>query len=263
MRVYACQINCVWEDKAATNRVVSTLIERAAPVPGSLLVLPETYATGFSMNVNLTTEPVGGETQRFLSELAKQHDIYVTAGVVVRDAAGIARNQSVTFSPDGTEIGRYSKIFPFTRGKEHTVHAAGNSVETFACGPFTAAPFVCFDLRFPEIFRTAAIAGANLITVIASWPMPRTEHWMALLRARAIENQCYVVGVNRCGTDPGFTFEGRSQIIDPSGKIIADAGNGEGVVSAELDIEYLKAYRADLPFLADLRPAYINAPGAE
>ena len=259
MRVYCCQIDCVWENKQKTNAVVQSLAERANPQPGSLFVLPETYATGFTMNTNCSAEFAAHETQEFMGSLA-QFKIWVTAGIVVKDASGVCRNQSVTVGPDGFEVGRYSKIFPFTRGKEHTVHAAGSRVVSFPVGEFTMAPFVCYDLRFPEIFRAAALQGTNLITVIASWPMPRTDHWMALLRARAIENQSYVVGVNRCGSDPFFIYEGRSIIIDPSGKVAADAGNAEGIVSAELDLNYLKAYRADLPFLADLRADYINPP---
>jgi omega-amidase len=260
MRVYCCQIDCVWEDKQKTNAVVQGLAERVNPEPSSLFILPETYATGFTMDTECSAEATDGETLQFISGLARRFGIWVTAGIVVKDASGVCRNQSVTVGPDGSEVGRYSKIFPFTRGKENTVHAAGSRVVSFPVGEFTMAPFVCFDLRFPEIFRAAALQGTNLITVIASWPMPRTEHWMALLRARAIENQSYVVGVNRCGTDPFFTYEGRSMVIDPSGKVLADAGNAEGVVSAELDLTFLKSYRADLPFLADLRPEYLNPP---
>jgi predicted amidohydrolase len=115
------------------------------------------------------------------------------------------------------------------------------------------APFICYDLRFPEHFRTAARHGAQLITVIASWPIARIQHWVTLLQARAIENQAYVAGTNRCGTDPKFTYTGRSLIVSPKGEILADAGNAETVISADLSLDDLLAYRKDLPFLADMR----------
>ena len=118
---------------------------------------------------------------------------------------------------------------------------------------FAVSPFICYDLRFPEHFRVAARRGAQLITVIASWPVARIQHWVTLLQARAIENQAYVAGVNRCGTDPKLSYNGRSLIVSPRGDILADAGNGECVISAGLNLKELLAYRAELPFLADMR----------
>src|SRR5690606_28262256 len=109
----------------------------------------------------------------------------------------------------------------------------------FSWQGFTVAPFICYDLRFPEIFRHAVQRGANLIPVIACFPQARELHWMALLRARAIENQLYIAGVNRCGSDPKLAYSGRSMIIDPKGEILADAGNGESVIGAEVSLSDL------------------------
>jgi predicted amidohydrolase len=115
-----------------------------------------------------------------------------------------------------------------------------------------AAPFICYDLRFPEVFRAAARRGAEIFLVIANWPDRREQHWVTLLQARAIENLAYVVGVNRSGRDPEHVYPGRSMIIDPHGKILADAGGGEAVISAEIDPAEVRNWRRDFPALADM-----------
>jgi predicted amidohydrolase len=152
---------------------------------------------------------------------------------------------------NGREVARYAKMRPFK--------LAGESVEPGAepvlveCGEFKLAPAVCYDLRFPELFRAGVKRGANLFAVIANWPTPRLDHWLTLLKARAIENQAYVIGVNRVGRDPNAEYPGRSQIIGPRGDILADAGNAEGVISAELNLPALESYRREFPALQDAR----------
>lgn len=119
------------------------------------------------------------------------------------------------------------------------------------------ALFICYDLRFPELFRAAALGAApELYLVIASWPDKRIAHWMALLRARAIENQAYVLGVNRVGSDPAHGYNGRSLLVDPWGEVVSDAGAGEGCCAGELDLARLRDYREKLPFLKDLRDSW-------
>jgi predicted amidohydrolase len=159
----------------------------------------------------------------------------------------------VVFSPEGRELARYAKIQTFTIGGETAAYEAGNEPTLFTWAGFAVAPFICYDLRFPEHFRAATRLGAQLITVISSWPVARIEHWVALLRARAIENQAYVAGCNRCGTDPKLTYNGRSLIVSPKGEVLADAGDGEKVIHADVDLTALLAYRKELPFLADMR----------
>ncbi|MEM7603581.1 MAG: nitrilase-related carbon-nitrogen hydrolase, partial [Verrucomicrobiota bacterium] len=111
---------------------------------------------------------------------------------------------------------------------------------------------ICYDLRFPELFRRATAGGAELIVVIASWPTVRMEHWLTLLKARAIENLAYVVGVNRCGSDPNVDYPGRSVVIDPFGEILADAGGEDGLVGVEIDLARVRDWRAEFPALKDL-----------
>ncbi len=254
MQVLACQFNISWEDKAANYAHSCALVDGANPQPGSLLVLPEMFATGFSMHLEIIAETIDGPTQAFLSTLAAEHRCYVVAGVVTRHTDGRGRNEAVVIDPNGREIARYCKRHPFTLGGESRNFVAGNETVVVPIGPLLVAPTICYDLRFPETYRKAAQRGAQLVLVIASWPVARVSHWRALLVARAIENQAYVVGVNRIGRDPHLAHNGQSLIVDPSGRILADAEDGERVIGAELELEPLLAYRRDLPFLTDIRP---------
>lgn len=253
MKIYCVQFDIAWENKAQNFARVETLLTQAHPEPGSLVLLPEMFATGFSMNVATIEEGPGGETERFLSGAAKNFRAFLLAGVVTKGSDGRARNQSLVINPEGRELARYSKMQPFTPGGETQHYAAGVAPLLFDWQGWAVSPFICYDLRFPEHFRTATRLGAQLLTVIASWPVARIQHWVTLLQARAIENQCYVAGVNRCGSDPQLRFSGRSIIVSPKGEILADAADGEGVISAEVSLDELKAYRKELPFLADMR----------
>jgi omega-amidase len=177
-------------------------------------------------------------------------------GVVTSAPDGRGYNQAVVVGPDGTALARYSKMQPFSLGGEAKNYTAGDQPVFFAWQGLIVAPFICYDLRFPELFRSAVRGGAQLFTVIANWPHMRIHHWVTLLQARAIENQAYVAGVNRCGTDPKFTYNGRSIIVDPHGTILADAGDGEGMISAEISPEIVNKWRAEFPALQDIRPAF-------
>lgn len=253
MRVLACQLDSVWEDKAANHRKVEALLEGRRDLAGALIVLPEMFAVGFSMNVAAIQEGAARETERFLAGLAARHGAGVLGGVVTAAADGRGRNQAVAFAPDGREFARFGKVHSFLLD-EPKHYQEGGALALFAWGGLLVAPAICYDLRFPELFREAARRGAELFAVIASWPSEREEHWVTLLRARAIENQAYVVGVNRCGRDPRRAYPGRSLIVDARGQVLADAGRGESVVAAELDPEALRAWRREFPALADMRP---------
>jgi omega-amidase len=254
MKIIAVQLDIVWENKPGNHAKVRALLDRARPERDSLVLLPEMFATGFSMNVPVISESHSRETLRFLSETARQFGIYLVGGVVNQDRDGLGRNEAVVFSPDGSELHRYAKMQPFTLGGESGHYAPGPCVTTFRCHDFTVAPFICYDLRFPELFRLATRRGATLLTVIANWPIARVEHWTTLLRARAIENLAYVVGVNRVGTDPKLAYPGRSMIIDPKGNVLADAGDRECTIAADLDARIVQDWRRDFPALEDMRP---------
>jgi predicted amidohydrolase len=254
--MFCCQTDIVWEDKKANYSRVHALLAAARIPKGSLVALPEMFATGFTMNVGTAAESADGPTAHFLAEEARNLGVFLMGGLVTATPRGRGRNQAVVFGPDGTELARYTKIQPFTLGGESAHYEAGNGVVTLACGGAMLAPFVCYDLRFPEVFRVATRRGAEILVVIANWPVKRIQHWVTLLQARAVENQCYVAGVNRCGEDPELSYSGRTIIVGPSGDILADAGDTERVISAELDLPGLRALREGLPFLKDMRDDY-------
>jgi predicted amidohydrolase len=254
MKIHCVQLNIQWEDKLANFRRVETLLRATPPARDSMVLLPEMFATGFSMEVGVVRDRRDRETERFLAGVAKEFGVWVTGGLVTAPAGGRGNNVSVTVNPDGRVVARYAKLQPFTPGGEADHYDAGDRVVTWNWQGVTVAPFICYDLRFPEHFRAAARAGAQLFTVIANWPVGRIHHWVTLLQARAIENQAFVAGVNRCGNDPKLAYNGRSLIVGPKGEILSDAGNGESVIGAELDLAALEEYRREFPFLKDMRP---------
>ena len=253
MKIIAVQLDIAWEDKPANHAKVRRLLDTQRPEAGSLVLLPEMFSTGFSMNVAGVHDTETNADRGFLRELARSLRCTVIGGLVTRDADGKGQNHALVVSPEGEERACYTKLHPFAPGKEAMHYVGGADVCTFEWAGFTVAPFVCYDLRFPEAFRRATRVGANLLTVIANWPAARIEHWITLARARAIENQAYVVAVNRCGNDPWLAYPGRSLIVDPKGNVLADAGDGERVIGADVDLAALQAYRKEMPFLADMR----------
>ncbi len=255
VNVIAIQFDIAWENKAANFKKVRDLLGQAKPASDSLVVLPEMFATGFTMNTKTMAEAYGGETETFLAGCSQSFGVWIVAGVPMRNGHGISRNKALVFSPEGKLAAYYSKMRPFTLGGEADHYTAGKGPIVFQWGECMVSPFVCYDLRFPEIFRQAAAQSKpQLYTVIASWPEKRIHHWVRLLQARAIENQAYVVGANRVGKDPYYNYPGRSIIVDPNGEIIADAGDQETIIHATLDLAMLAKYRAGLPFLADMKP---------
>jgi predicted amidohydrolase len=253
MKVYCLQLDIVWEDKRQNHDRVAQMLASVRPEPGSLVVLPEMFATGFSMNVKIVTDSETAETSDFLSAAARTHEVFILGGLVTSDTAGKGRNQAVVFDPLGDEVVRYTKIQPFSPGGESQYYEAGRETALFDWGGFRVSPFICYDLRFPEHFRAAMHSGATMYAVIANWPDTRAVHWSSLLRARAIENQAMVVGVNRCGRDPGLSYAGGSVIIDASGETLIEAGDIECVVSCDVDPQSAADYRRQLPFLEDAR----------
>ncbi|MEN3940807.1 nitrilase-related carbon-nitrogen hydrolase [Prosthecobacter sp. SYSU 5D2] len=251
MHIHAVQLDPVWENKQASFAKVHALLAGAPPLPGSLIVLPEMFATGFSHQLAVTREPEGGETESFLKAVAAQWQCAVLGGVVTPGPEGKGYNQAVAVAPDSRILARYTKVHPFSYGPEAEVHAPGIGPVVFEWAGIKMVPLICYDLRFPELAREALKQGAELFIYIAAWPARRTGHWLALLQARAIENQAYVLGVNRCGQEPETGYSGRSSVIDPQGVIIADASDGEKVLTAELRPETVRSWRREFPAVKD------------
>src|SRR5580704_12965325 len=159
MQVIACQLDIAWEDKPANYVRVRDMLSKVAVPAGALIVLPEMFATGYSMHVAAIAEPPDGQTQQFLSGLARELRSFVIGGVAMQGSQGRGRNEALVFGPEGQTLTRYCKLYPFSLAGETKHYEAGQRTESFAWQEMRVAPFVCYDLRFPEIFRQAARRG--------------------------------------------------------------------------------------------------------
>jgi predicted amidohydrolase len=251
MKVAAIQHDIDWEDGTATRKRVTPLIAQAAAAGARLIALTEMYATGFSMRPDRIAEDEGGPSEQFLVDKARQHGCWLAGSVAQRSHDGQPRNVAVLAAPDGT-VHRYAKIHPFSYAGEHERYAAGTEFLTVAVEGVNVSVFVCYDLRFADEFWALA-HDTDLYVVVANWPAPRREHWRTLLRARAIENQAYVLGVNRVGAVKDLDHVGDSAIIDPLGRTLIEASIGEAVLVADVTPQYVNEVRETLPFLRDRR----------
>lgn len=252
MKVAAIQHDIDWKDALATQQRVTPAIAGAAASGASLIVLSEMFATGFSSAAADIAEPEDGPTIEFVREQARTLAVWVAGSVAVLDAAsGRAHNRFVAAGPAGEWI-TYDKRHPFSYADEHLEFVPGDDVVSFTVEGVRVTPFVCYDLRFADDFWAAG-PTTDLFVVPANWPASRRRHWSSLLVARAIENQCYVVGVNRVGAADGLTYAGDSAIIDPTGEVLVSAAGVETVLVAEVDVAVVAETRRRFPFLQDRR----------
>ena len=251
MKVAAIQHDIMFEDPAATRAHVTGLIAEAAAVGSRLIVLTEMFDTGFTMRPEVVAEDEGGPSEQFLIDKAGQHEAWVIASIAQRGPDGRYRNNAVVAGPDGSAH-RYAKIHPFSYDGEHEHYAAGSDHLTVDIDGMRTSLFICYDLRFANEFWEQAPV-TDLYVVPANWPEGRRDDWRALLRARAIENQAYVVGVNRVGIAKELAYRGDSAIIDPLGLTLAEANVGEAVLTADVAAEAVAKVRAEFPFLRDRR----------
>ena len=252
MRVAAVQHDVAWEDRAATLARLEPQLRAAAGAGARLVVLTEMFTTGFSMEPERVAEPEGGPSTDFLRTEAAELGVWLAGSVPVRpDAGGRPVNRLLLAGPGG-ELHHYDKIHPFTYSGEHEHYAAGTGRITVDVEGVRVTPFVCYDLRFADEFWAEA-GGTDCYVVVANWPAARRTHWQALLVARAIENQAYVVGVNRVGDGGGLHYAGDSRIVDPLGEVLAAGAGGETILLADVDPDVVAETRKRYPFLADRR----------
>jgi predicted amidohydrolase len=252
VKVAGIQHDIVWEDPAANFARLAPRIAEAAQTGARLIVLSEMFSTGFSMDVDRVSEPIDGPSTRFLVEQAAAHRVWVCGSLPERPAGqALPSNQLVLAGPDGA-VHRYAKIHPFSYAHEQDHYRAGTEHVTVDVEGVRVTVFVCYDLRFADEFWTCAY-DTDCYVVVANWPEARREHWRTLLRARAIENQAYVVGVNRVGQGGPLEYVGDSMVVDPLGEILAEAIGSEAVISADVDPAHVADVRARFPFLADRR----------
>ncbi len=252
MRVALIQMDIAWENPKANHARAEEHLRRAAEAGADLAILPEMFATGFSMNAAKIAQPPGGSTETWLRAAARRLSLHVIAGVA-ESSSPLPVNNALLISPRG-EVQRYSKLHPFSLVGEEKHFRGGDGVVTWNLGGVRLTPQVCYDLRFPEPFRVAA-GETDVFIVIANWPDRRRLAWQTLVRARAIENQAYLVAVNRVGEDgDGVHFAGDSAAISPWGEVLASAAEIETVLIVDIDPKEVADARAKFTALADRRP---------
>ncbi len=261
MKVAALQTDIVWEDPTANFAALRPRLREAAETGARLLVLPELFACGFSMNTAAIAESRDGESTAFLLDQARELGVWVCGSVPARQEEGALPHNSFVWAGPTGELHRYEKLHPFTYDGEHEHYATGTQLARVEIEGVRFTPFVCYDLRFADEFWQTA-GATDCYVVVANWPEPRREHWRVLLRARAIENQAYVVGVNRVGQAEGgrrSPYAGDSAIIDPSGVVLAEAGREAALLVAEVDPVRVRETRAAFPVLQDRRTHRVGA----
>jgi predicted amidohydrolase len=248
MKISVIQTNLSWENKQANFRNLEKIIKPLTNTT-DLVILPETFNTGFSMNPEGLGENEDGETFRWLTTMA-EYGSYGICGSYIVNHEGKSYNRWVFVSPE-IEKQYYNKRHLFSIGGEGKLFTNGKSRLVFNFRGFRISPYICYDLRFPVWSRNRN--DCDLIIYAANWPEARRDVWNTLLKARAIENQCYVAGSNIIGTDgEGIKYCGDSQIINPRGEVISSAAvNKEDVITAELSLTELNDFRTKFPVYDD------------
>lgn len=267
MKVACIQFAILWETLEANFERVKALIKEAKQNGAELTCLPELFSTGVTMNFEKFAEHENGKTCKFLSEQAKKNDAYLLGSFIEqsKEKKILPKNAVIVFDPKGKLVCKYQKNHVFTYGNEDKAYSNGEGISCFKMNGFVIYPFICYDLRFPELFRIAieGMNGANVFIIPANWPNPRKEHWVTLLRARAIENQAYVIGINRCGNSPDLSFFGNSMIVSPKGEVIAQSGEMKETILADIKPEEVDEWRVAFSALKDKRTRYYSALASE
>ncbi len=244
-------MDIAWEDWPANHAIAAGHLKHAVEAGADLAILPEMFASGFSMDAAKIAQAPGGPTERWLLGIARETSLHLIAGVA-ETGNPLPVNTALLVTPGG-DVKRFHKIHPFSFAGEDRVYGGGGRVVTWQVAGARVTPLVCYDLRFPEPFRVAA-PETDVYVVIANWPDRRRAHWQTLLRARAIENQAFVLGVNRVGDGGGAHHAGDSAAISPWGETLASAAEIETVLVVDVDPEEVKRSRARFSALADRRP---------
>lgn len=252
LSITTIQTNLIWEDKAANLYALEQKIN-SIQNPTEIVVLPEMFSTGFSMQPSLFAETMEGETLNWMKKVSIQNKIILTGSIIIEEE-GKYYNRLIWMLPNG-EYGYYDKRHLFAFGQEDKFYNAGNKRLIAQVKGFKINLQVCYDLRFPVWARQQNKSGGmeyDVLIYIANWPEKRSHAWKTLLCARAIENQCYVVGVNRVGTDGNNIYHsGNSLVIDPLGQVLYHMPDDEDVNTVTISKDYLNEVREKFPFWKD------------
>ena len=251
MKFAIAQMDIQFEAQSENLLVAEQWIASAAKANADCILLPEMSFTGFSMKVSLLHE-LGSNAFANMQQLSQEYDIAIGFGWVKRNANGLGENHYTILQKNGSVLTDYVKIHPFSYGQEHLFYQGGTSIVNAILYDIPISILICYDLRFPEVFRAAA-KNTSLIIVPANWLSVRNAHWKVLLQARAIENQIYVLGVNCVGTQGIYHFFGGSCLINPEGKTILECNNKAGLYFTEI-VNDTAQFRENFPTWKDARP---------
>ncbi|WP_066317699.1 carbon-nitrogen family hydrolase [Bacillus sp. FJAT-29814] len=259
LKIACLQMDIAFGEPDKNYKKAEELIKKAAATNPDIIVLPELWTTGYNLSrLEEIADPAANQTIQFLQKAAKKYQIHFVGGSVAnRNDSGV-RNTLLIINREGELVCQYSKLHLFKLMDEHLYLEAGSDKGLFSLDNRPFAGVICYDIRFPEWIRAHTSTGAEVLFVVAEWPAQRLSHWRTLSIARAIENQCYVIACNRVGSDPNNQFAGHSMIIDPWGEIIAEAGETEEILSAEIDLDLVKNIRSQIPIFTDRKPEYYN-----
>ncbi|QCU89715.1 nitrilase-related carbon-nitrogen hydrolase [Thiomicrorhabdus sediminis] len=258
MNIVGLQWNSVWQNTQANidelDKSLQTLLEQADTAP-DIVLLPEVFLSGFSMRPVEFAESIDGDSMQQLKALASKYRLALIFGMATKQVSNTGYehfNSALMIDKHGELIEHYRKQKLFAYANEHHAYQAGKPSQPFVWQGARCAMFICYDLRFPEIFRNLA-KQVDIVFIVASWPESRQLHWETLLKARAIENQCFIIGVNRTGIDGnGLHYAGGSMVIDPLGEILAYGRKQDEMIQAEIDIAQVCEVRKQFPFLDDM-----------
>ena len=248
MKIALLQSDLAWENPAKNRAKFQSMIEKL-PADVDLVVLPEMFSTGFSMNAEVVSEPMNGPTVSWLKSIAKDRNCALTGSIIITENNKFY-NRLVFVLPNG-ELYSYDKRHLFSLANEAKIYTLGTEKLIINYRGFSICPLICYDLRFPVFSRNTT--SYDLLLYVANWPTARLQAWDILLRARAVENLCYVVGVNRTGTDESAQdYTGHSQAIDYLGNYILEPKQESGAFIINIDKEKMLQTRLKLGFLDDL-----------
>lgn len=256
MKIALAQMDISWCNKEKNKTKCIEFFKKAQNTKVDLVLFPEMTLTGFSMDVQCVAEE-DSSTLNWFKEQAISFNLNIGFGYVKKeDNKGL--NIFSIVSSDGIVISKYTKLHPFSFARETDYYTSGDEIVFTKINEFLTSTFICYDLRFPEIFQIAS-SKSELITIIANWPKIRRDHWITLLKARAIENQCYVAAVNRVGTGNGIEYVGDSMIIDPQGNILTTSYNNEELIVANINLEEVHKLRNSFKVKSDRRNDFYSS----
>jgi predicted amidohydrolase len=252
MKCCLAQIASCWDDPDGTLKKVEPLIKESARLGASLIAFPEQFATGWDPQSISHSEDLNGSIVSTLCAFAEEYGIAVLGSFRERTSSR-PRNTAVAIGPDGEILTIYAKIHPFSLTKEDEYYQAGETLGLFTLDMVSFGIAICYDLRFPDLFRIYAGKDIHCVLVPAAWPASRSTHWEILIKARALDNQIFVVGINTTGSTPVETFSGGSMVVDPQGKVILHAGMMEGIFLFDVDAHIVTLERGRSRVIRDWR----------